>query len=513
MKKLLIPFVTFLVGVAITLSFNLKKTHNFFNIFRKATDSSHISKSHHAITKNLLSKYPVTDKKAFVVVIASYNNEAVCERNLFSVFDQTFENYRVIYIDDCSTDRTYEKVKNFINERNQEKRVTLIHNEKRKLKLANLYQAYISCKDDEIIVCLDGDDWLAHQNVLKELNDYYQNPDIWITYGSAINHPKYVKKDGSCLSDKDLLKNRIRDVPFNISMIRTFYAGLFKKIKLKDLLYQGKFLPSADDFAFMIPMIEMAPTHALFIPEVLYIINDSNPIRESSVIENLQVKLMKHLKLKEKYKALDVTFNPRNLTTLEMQKPIDLIILSNNSPNLLTINLDNLASKISPLNTIYVYYRATTSAHHKAYQDLITNYPTITFILDSEMSIKELIENASSYVALSVDSFSLERPINALNCIKEMELTGSVNFFFSQIPTDSNTLLLKESLVALSLDSAVKIPQLLTDSFFIITQKDFLMNSIDSESPFCDLIKSLCVKERNLSETALLFTSQKSKDY
>lgn len=494
MKRYLFALIALLSIAVVTLSLNIKKNPR----------PSHISKKNNAITKNLLSKYPVTDKKSFVVVIASYNNETVCEKNLFSVFDQTFDNYRVIYIDDCSTDRTYERVAEFIKERGQEERVTLIHNEKRKLKLANLYSAYMSCKDDEIIVCLDGDDWLAHENVLKEINHYYQNPDIWLTYGSAINHPKYIKRDGACLPDKALINNTIRDIPFTISMIRTFYAGLFKKIKLKDLLYQGKFLPSADDFAFMIPMIEMAPTHSLFIPEVLYIINDSNPIRESSVIENLQVKLMKHLKTKEKYQPLDVTFNPRDLRAIATQTPIDLIVLSNDSPETLAQNLKHLSSNLSHLNTLYVYYRATTVAHHRAYQDLIDTFPLINFVLDSELSINDLLEKSSSFVAIASDDFPLREQINLVDCVKEMELTSSVNFFLGQTFKPSNSLQLNETLSALSLESALKNPQFFTNSFFIISQKQFLLNNLDSVDPFRELIKSLYIKEKNLFETTLL---------
>jgi len=41
-------------------------------------------------------------EKSMVVIIPSYNNESYCEKNLTSVFSQQYENYRVIYIDDCS---------------------------------------------------------------------------------------------------------------------------------------------------------------------------------------------------------------------------------------------------------------------------------------------------------------------------------------------------------------------------------------------------------------------------
>jgi len=44
--------------------------------------------------------------KSLVVVIPSFNNARWCRRNLESVLDQAYPLYRVIYIDDASTDGT-----------------------------------------------------------------------------------------------------------------------------------------------------------------------------------------------------------------------------------------------------------------------------------------------------------------------------------------------------------------------------------------------------------------------
>ena len=490
--------ICFIVAFSVLLSGKLNEKKCF-----------HVSKKQNKITKNLLSKYPVTEKKSFVVVIASYNNEAVCEKNLFSIFDQTYDHYRVIYIDDCSTDKTYEKVKNFVHQRGQEKKVTLIQNETRKLKLANLYQAFSSCADDEIIVCVDGDDWLAHENVLKELNHYYQNPDIWLTYGSAINHPKYSKRDGACLPDKALTKNTVRDIPFNISMLRSFYAGLFKKIKLKDLLYQGRFLPSADDFAFMIPIIEMAPTHALYVPEVLYVINDTNPIRESNTIESLQVKLMRYLKTKEKYKPLDVTFNPRELDTPHTNTPVDLIILSNDDPLSLSKALKNYPAMIESLDTLYVLYRASDQLMQKAYEELSNYHPSVTFALESELSLKQVIEhskNRAPYIAIGSDTAIIKEPIDIPMCIKELEMTSSVNFFLANHSEKLKGLKLKDKVSALTIDSALKAAELFSDSYFVIVQKKFLLDNLPIKEPSESLLKALFLKEKNLQETTLFLT-------
>ena len=51
--------------------------------------------------KPRLGKIP---EKPFVVVIPSYNNTKYCEQNLLSVLGQEYTNFRVIYLEDASTD-------------------------------------------------------------------------------------------------------------------------------------------------------------------------------------------------------------------------------------------------------------------------------------------------------------------------------------------------------------------------------------------------------------------------
>ena len=45
-------------------------------------------------------------KNKFVIITPSYNNEEWVEPNLASMLNQTYTNWRTIYINDCSTDNT-----------------------------------------------------------------------------------------------------------------------------------------------------------------------------------------------------------------------------------------------------------------------------------------------------------------------------------------------------------------------------------------------------------------------
>ena len=131
------------------------------------------------------------EEKPIVLVIASYKNANWYKRNLDSVFSQNYSNYRIVYVDDCSPDGTGDLVEQYVSQLGQQDRVTLIKNKVHKVKMVNLYCAVDQyCSDEEIAIILDGDDWLAHENVLSIINKAYSDPDIWMTYGSYVSWPK-----------------------------------------------------------------------------------------------------------------------------------------------------------------------------------------------------------------------------------------------------------------------------------------------------------------------------------
>lgn len=222
--------------------------------------------------QNLVVEHPI------VVVIPSYNNSQWYGANLRSVLCQNYNNFRVIYVDDCSTDNTYELVKEFIKSKNVEHKVTLIHNNVRKGALANIYASIHSCKNHELIVLVDGDDWLYNANALAKVNCVYADPNIWMTYGQWQAYPD--NRVGDCKEIPFLVKdnNVYREWDWATSHLRTFYAGLFHLIKIEDLYYHDDFFPMSADLAVMYPLFEMAAERAQFISKILYIYNDANPI-------------------------------------------------------------------------------------------------------------------------------------------------------------------------------------------------------------------------------------------
>lgn len=251
-----------------------------------------------------------SDNKKFVIIVASYNNKYWYQRNLDSIFMQDYENYKIIYIDDNSPDKTGELVENYIKNKKQESKFQIIKNTERAgCPLANQYKAIWMCNPDDIIVCLDGDDSFAHEKVLSYLNNIYQDPNIWVTYGQFCAYPKNEIGWAAQVSANIINHNRFRETDWVTTHLKTFYASLFHKIKKDDLLFNGDFFPMAGDLAFMFPILEMAGKHSKFIPDILYIYNMANPINEDKVNRLYQIRLCTIIRERPKYSAISSLFN------------------------------------------------------------------------------------------------------------------------------------------------------------------------------------------------------------
>lgn len=243
--------------------------------------------------------------KKFVIIIPSYNNAKWYERNLLSAMGQDYpeENYRVIYKNDASTDRTGNLVGELIA-KNGWKNIELINNTERKGALHNIYDMVHSCEDTDICALLDGDDMYT-SGILKRLNLKFQDENVWATYGSYADSNGMTR--GCCKPPNPMVvqKAAYRKVPWYMSHSRVFYSKLFKQIKWEDLLYyDGTPFKMAWDMALMIPMAEMAAERMHYIHEINYIYNNDNDISDYKVDQGLQGRMDQYIRNKKPYERL-----------------------------------------------------------------------------------------------------------------------------------------------------------------------------------------------------------------
>tara|TARA_R110002096_G_scaffold410195_1_gene609774 strand:+ start:17 stop:2599 length:2583 start_codon:yes stop_codon:yes gene_type:complete len=238
----------------------------------------------------------------FKIIIPFYNVEQWIKICIRSVKAQDYNDYECILIDDISTDKSADIVKKEIGD---DKRFRLVSNKNKAYALKNIYDAIeLSNPDQEdIIVTLDGDDWLANKGVLKTLNDKYTKSNCWLTYGSYAEYPggrrgKFSKQ----LPTTVINDGSYREVEWCTSHMRTFKYHLWSKIEKEDLLdEEGNFFRMTWDLAFMFPMLEMAGHKAKFISDILYVYNLGNPLNDHKIDNAFQLKLEKQIRAKERY--------------------------------------------------------------------------------------------------------------------------------------------------------------------------------------------------------------------
>lgn len=237
-----------------------------------------------------------------IVMTTFYNAAEYIERCVGSLMGQRFRDFTCYLIDDMSTDDSVEKARAMIQ---GDERFVLIVNEEKKYKNLN----YIGILNDipeidenEVVVELDGDDWLPESKVLGRINDIYQDENVWITNGSF----KY-SSGAEGFSAPQVFFDILRTQRFTASHLRTWKVFLWREIKDEDHKDDnGDYLRVNADLAYMIPMLEMAgPKHYRYLPETNLTYNEMNPINDHKVDMDLVDKSAVEIRDREQYKRLE----------------------------------------------------------------------------------------------------------------------------------------------------------------------------------------------------------------
>ncbi|MBR4905171.1 MAG: glycosyltransferase [Selenomonadaceae bacterium] len=118
-------------------------------------------------------------RPAVSVIIALYNTEKYIGECLDSVLAQTFQNFEVIVVDDCSTDSSYEIAESYAPKFNG--RLTLVKMEKNSGNAGLPRNKGIMISRGEYIQFLDADDMLT-KTALEEMYDLAKKYDTDVVY-------------------------------------------------------------------------------------------------------------------------------------------------------------------------------------------------------------------------------------------------------------------------------------------------------------------------------------------
>ena len=235
----------------------------------------------------------------FNIIVPVFNAEKYLEKCLNSILKQTYKNFKVKVIDDCSTDSSYELASEICS-RNEN--FYLRKNTRRLGALNNIYEL-LSLNIEEptltIDVLIDGDDYLYSGDVLSILYEKYLKTHCLITYGSHLSSKGVQGKKYPWLIRNF---NLYRKYFWYASHLRTFRHDLWLSVNPNDLLDKnGQYFPVAWDLAIMFPMLEMAGNRQEFMKDLLYVYNDQNPISDHKIRRREQILVAKEIRRKKKY--------------------------------------------------------------------------------------------------------------------------------------------------------------------------------------------------------------------
>lgn len=246
--------------------------------------------------------------KQIKVVVPSFNSVDFLPKTLQSIENQTFKDYQVCVVDDGST---IPKQKEIILEFCKRNHWKFLFHEKNLHSLCSIIHGIeqLNCDDEDVIVLVDGDDWLAHERVFEKLHEIYTNNDLLLTWGQCEIYPqkqtpmKFAQAIPNMVIDRKLF----REIPFAFWHLRSFKYKLWRNIKDQDLRdINGEYFKIQGDKAFLFPMLEMAGKKIRFIPETLYIYNIANPLNDFANTpsdEHSRVDLL--IRSKPKYPVLE----------------------------------------------------------------------------------------------------------------------------------------------------------------------------------------------------------------
>ncbi len=133
------------------------------------------------------------------IVIPSYNHGKFIGIAIQSILDQTFQDFEILIVDDCSPDNSVEIIKSF-----NDPRIKLIVNEKN-MGACYGHNLMIDMAQGEYIALLNSDDiWLPNK-----LDQQVKFLDENTTYGAVFGLIEAIDEQGNSLEDKSHLINNV----------------------------------------------------------------------------------------------------------------------------------------------------------------------------------------------------------------------------------------------------------------------------------------------------------------
>lgn len=196
----------------------------------------------------------------FSLLIAHYNNYDLFLDCCKSIINQTYKNFEVIILDDCSSDDSFAKISELLKDDNRFK----IYQNEQNQGVGFTKKRLVELADGDICGFLDPDDALS-ENAIEKSVSCYENKNIIATYSRInicdenLNFTKIFPNTYKVKKSNPLFFN----IQFEISHFFTFRKSAYEKIR-----GINPNLRVAEDMDLYLQLYDIGEIQ--FIPEALY---------------------------------------------------------------------------------------------------------------------------------------------------------------------------------------------------------------------------------------------------
>ena len=144
--------------------------------------------------------------------------------------------------------------------------------------------------------------------MLSKLDEIYEDPQCWLTYGSYLIYPFGVRgPEPSEYSKQVIESNNFREDKWRASHLRTFKHFLWEKLDPEDLKDENsKFYEMTYDQAIMLPLLEMSADRSRYVDHIMHVYNRINPLNIDKSKAKKQHNLSLEIRKKRKYDKLEL---------------------------------------------------------------------------------------------------------------------------------------------------------------------------------------------------------------
>jgi glycosyltransferase involved in cell wall biosynthesis len=196
-----------------------------------------------------------------------FNASSTLQRMLHSLHGQSYEDWRLVLVDDVSSDDHKEKCKSILDrfELLSPGKTTTAWNEEKKWEVANVLKGIATCEDDDIVCRIDADDWLTDLDALAILDQVYQNTGCEIAWTAHRWSFSDKNISGPMQPGADPYSH-----PWVSSHLKTFRKRLLNGVNDENYRGEdGEYIKRAGDQAIYLPALRNA-TNRVFVPRVMY---------------------------------------------------------------------------------------------------------------------------------------------------------------------------------------------------------------------------------------------------